>query len=196
MNDQHSYLPAIAAVLAAILLPLVWVFELSLAARLNMDEYLEGGLRFGDLLFLLTGALIAFVYFSLRRQLRERFNYRSLDLPLALLVGLQLLFHGTLFVLALTSPLLGAELVGSIGLVFSVMALLAFGALDLVVAILVLRDRQELPELLTVFGIFSALLGVCEITVLLAPGVLVFLPLCLLVLAVQFLRKAEYTAFV
>ncbi len=191
MTDKDYFPPALAALAAAIGLPLLWITD---AVRLGLSgaRALDGGPGFADGMFLLLGLCMAWAYWALRGALRERLNYRALDVPLAALAVLTVLFHGALFAVALCGWFLDAGAVTVLVLAIWVPFLVLFGLADLAVALILLRDREQLPALFTLLGALSGILGLAEITVLFSVAALVLLPLVLVVLALCLVHRPDY----
>ena len=177
-----DYLPGgVAAVVLAILFPTYWLIEIGWFLQTG-DVRADLGVL--DLVYLTVGGLAAFVFFSLKRFLNERFAYHGADTILLVLVGLAI---GS-YVLTWTLGYLEFEFAFSALFVGS---LIAFGALDIMLGVWLLRSREDLSGGLKTFAVFSIVLGVCEITVFLSLGAVVIYPIYLVILAVVFLREPE-----
>lgn len=190
--SRHDYLwPAVAAIALAILTPVYWLHALASTGGADLDTYVRAGLGPGDLVFLLIGALSVYVYLSLKRILADHQNYHALDVPIAILVGLCVLFYGGVVTLAgMAAVVPGIDLAVALPLL-SVLCSVAFGVVDIVIAALLLRDRAELPQLLLAFAIVNLIVGLLELTVFLAFAAIVVLPIAVLILAAHFLREPE-----
>lgn len=191
MNERNYALPALAACLAALGLPVFWMLDIALASFSDWRGLASQSFNAGDLVFLALGALMMIAYLGLRHWLRERLNYRTLDLPLLLLVVLTAVFHGTFFLLALASLVLPADVTTLLGVVGWVGFVVVFGVLDIVIAILLLRDREQLPGLLVAYAAVSGVLGLLELSVILSPGALVLLPLQMALLALTLIYRPD-----
>ncbi len=191
MTDRDFRLPAMAALAAAIGLPLLWLQDL-VRVGLTGRHPLDGGPSFADLLFLALGLAAAWAYLALRDYLRERLSYRTLDIPLLVLVGLTLLFHFGLFFIALTGWFLDGDVVTVLAMAFWLPLLVLFGLVDIVIAVLLLRDRAQLPALFTLLGALSLILGIMELTVIFSFTAVVLLPLLLLVVALCLVHRPDW----
>lgn len=191
MTERNYALPAIAACLAAFGLPVFWMLDIALASVGDWRSLASQSFNAGDLVFLLLGGLMMFAYLGLRDWLRERLNYRTLDVPLSLLVVLTGVFHGAFFLLALATLALPTDITTLLGVVGWVSFLVLFGVLDIVIAILLLRDRDQLPGLLVGYGVVSGVLGLLELSVILSPGALVLLPLQMALLALTLAYRPD-----
>ena len=195
MKDNDYRLPALAAFAAAVMIPLLWLADFSYAIVLGEDTFMDllrRGVGVSDLLLLVAGALTVFAYHGFRQALRERLAYRSLDLLLLGLMIMTGLFHGMAFLQALIAPLFSGEGVAFLALALWVPFMVIFGALDLLIAIILLRDRKQLPDTLTVLAVLTLVLGLLEITVIFSLAAIVLLPLTLVVLGLYLVREPEY----
>ena len=179
---NSDYLPGgIAAILLAILFPTYWLIEIGWFVQSGEIRAQLGVL---DLVYVTVGGLAAFVFFSLKRFLNDRFAYHGADLILTVLVGLAI---GS-YLLTWTLGYLEFEYAFSALFIGS---LIAFGALDIMLGIWLIRAKEELSGGLKAFAVFSLVLGFCEITVVLSLGAIVIYPIYLVILAVVFLRQPE-----
>ena len=102
-----------------------------------------------------------------------------------------MLFYGGVVTLAgIAAVVPGIDLAVALPLL-SVLCSVAFGVVDIVIAALLLRDRDELPQLLLAFAIVNLIVGLLELTVVLAFAAVVVLPIAVLILAAHFLREPE-----
>ena len=191
MNERRYHLPAIAAVIAAAGLPVFWVLDIALSSQGDWRSVATQRFGIGDVVFLALGGLMIFAYLGLRSWLRERLNYRNLDTPLMILVGVTGLFHGVFFLLALGSLLLSADAIALLGITAWVGFAILFGVVDIIIAVLLVRDRDQLPGLLMLFAVVTGLLGLLELTVIFSLGALVLVPLQMAVLALTLVYRPD-----
>ncbi len=180
-----------AAIGAAILFPALWIYELGFAGWRDYQNFVAPEFGVADVLFLILGLLSIYVYYAFKQILHDHQNYSTLDVPISVMIGLLAFFHLGIFLLALGSSFLDASTAVWLPAMFWVVFVVLFGLVDLVIAVLLIRDHQQLPGLLMVFACMTLLLGVAELTVLFSLLAVVLLPLSLLVLAVHFLRKPD-----
>lgn len=192
--SEHDYKThALAALAGALGLPLVLIFDLvSSAGVSDWRDLATGGSGLASVLFLALGLLMAYAYLGLRSWLRERLNYRSLDLPILVLIGVTVVFHLGVFAFSLADGVGSGPALVPVFIAFWIGFLVLFGVLDIAIAILLLRDRAQLPGLLTLFAVVSGLLGLVELSVILSPAVLVLLPLLLMVMALCLMYRPDY----
>ena len=177
-----DYLPGgIAAVTLAILFPIYWLIEVGWVMETGE---VRSDLGILEVLYITIGGLAAFTFYSLKRFLNERYEYHGADTLLLVLVVVAIGSYVVTWILgyleiefAFTALFLGS--------------LIAFGALDIMLGIWLIRAREELSNGLKTFAVFSIVLGFCEITVFLSLGAVVIYPIYLVILAVVFLRQPE-----
>ncbi|MEM7610444.1 MAG: hypothetical protein AAF270_02120 [Pseudomonadota bacterium] len=191
MNNNDYLLPGIAALILALLFPSYWIIEAVIVefdfASLQV-KHSTGVMR---LVFALTGALAIAVYMGLKQQLIDHHNYRGVDIVLALIIGVCVVFYGGVLVVEMLSPMLGevnGELILSIIWIGGIMT---FGVLDIVLGALLLKERRELPGLLRGFAIVNLIMGVFEVTLIFAFLTILIYPIALILLALNFLRQPE-----
>lgn len=191
MNERRYHLHAIAACLVAVGLPVFWMLDIALSGLGDWRSIATQRFNIGDLVFLALGGLMIFAYLGLRDWLRERLNYRNLDWPLLILMGLTAVFHGVFFLLALASLLLPADAIALLGITAWIGFSVLFGVVDIAIAIVLVRDRDQLPGLLILYAVISGLLGLLELTVILSVGALVLIPLQMAVLALTLVYRPD-----
>lgn len=191
MNDRSYALPALAACVVAFGFPVFLVLDIAMASFSDWRSLASRPFNLGDLVFLALGGLMIVAFLGLRDWLRERLNFRALDLPLHLLIGLTAVFHGVMFALALATLVASADAVAMFGVVAWIGFVVLFGVVDLVIAIVLLRNRHELPGLLTLYAGVSLLLGVLELTVLFSAAALVLIPVQMAVLALTLFYRPD-----
>jgi hypothetical protein len=189
---EHKYsLPALAAGIVALGLPAFWMFDLAFAGLGDWHSLVRHDFGLSDLVFLALGGLTMIAYLGLRNWLREQLNYRALDLPLVLLVALTAAFHGVFFLLALATLFLPQDVTTLLGVVGWIGFAVLFGLLDVIIAVLLLKDRNLLPGLLAGYAVVSGLLGLLELSVIFSFGALVLLPLQMALLALTLFYRPD-----
>ncbi len=188
MYKDYLY-PGIAAIALAVLFPTYWLLELDFTFSTGARRVAFGGM---DFLYLAVGLLAAYVWWGLRRVLVEQNAYRGADSLLIMIVVLNLLLTGLMFSAGLIEPLnTDAFVIGGTAL-----SLVLFGVLDIVLAVILLRDSRELPGLVKVFAVANLIHGICEVTILMSWAVIFLYPVTVVILAVLFLRRPEEVEFV
>lgn len=194
---KNDYLlPGIAAIFLAIIFPTVVVFEL-----LNFGEGdWKGALigisdwGFAEVMMIVIGLLCVFVVFNFKKILNEQLNFKSLDTPLLILIGISIVFHILLIIFEGFVSFAGQganETMGSIVIGVTFACLIAFGVIDIVIGIILLTKGNELPSTLKVLAVISIIQGIFELSVILFLLVILTFPIYTIILAIYFLRKPE-----
>lgn len=196
MKSNDYLWPGIASVLVAVGMPFYW---LVLAGTADLSDYthrLPQGPELSDLVFIALGGLMIYIYLSLRKILHDHYNYHGADLAISLLIAACAIFHvGTLLLDYLGGQFMPESFALAAGLMWVFFTVL-FGVMDIVLAIMLLKDRAQLSDLLFAFALINLVLGLFELTIVFSFTVLVLYPLTLLVLAVAFLRRPREIEFV
>ena len=189
-NPVHSALSLVMSLFAvAVLFPTYWLLELDITFSTGVRRMAFGGL---DMLNLVVGLLSAYVWWGLRKILNEQNGYRGADTLLIIIVVASLLYTGAMFASSVIAALnTDAFVIGGTAL-----ALVLFGVLDIVLAVVLLRDGAQLPGLVKAFAVANLIHGVCEVSILMSWAVLVLYPVTVVILAILFLRKPEEVEFV
>ncbi|MEL6871105.1 MAG: hypothetical protein AAFO81_14995 [Pseudomonadota bacterium] len=196
MSDKQFLIPGLAAIALAILFPFYWIYGVGVVDFELSGKGIANGLQALDFVFLVLGALTAYFYVSVRRALHEHYHYSSLDVVFACMIGLVVLFHVSTFALDAMAANVGSDLASEIIVVITLLCMFAFGVLDIVIGVMLLRSANDRPEILRVFAIANLIMGVLEVTILLSVGVIVVFPLVLVIMAMYFMRSPEVVEFV
>lgn len=200
MTNSDFVKPSIAAIAIAAIYPLYWIYEFAWGdTDFSVPYYAESSsLEFADLIFLILGALSIYVYVSLKRILHEHHNYHHIDIPITLIVANAIFFYVGIFAIDATMLLMGDQL--SLGtqefLVVGMMIILVgsniiSGVLNILIAVMLLRDSQSLPSVVRAFAIVTLVVGLCEVTVLFALVTIFIYPVVFAILAAYFHRGPE-----
>ncbi len=188
MYKDYLY-PGIAAIVVAVLYPAYWLLELDITFGTGVRRMEFGTL---DFMFLTLGLLQAYLYLSLRRLLNDQVAYSGGDVLLMIIAVTTLVYSGFMFCVSFIDPLnTDAVVLGG-----TAAALVFFGVLDIVLAVILLRDSNQLPGLVKGVAVVNLILGACEVTLLMSFMTLVLYPLFAVLLAILFLRKPEEVEFV
>ena len=197
MQNKDYLLPGVAAIFVAVISPIYWL-GMSLSVG-NYDILWQDmkSLGFYDILFASILLLTIYIYLNLKNILNEQLNFNHIDLLVLIMVAINILWLGTLF-LDVASTVLPENIVTQnkdaflkIGLSMGVGAIVILGIIDLLIGILLLAKSTELPTLLKIFAIMSVIQGVLGITVVFAATLIFIFPITLIILAMFFLRKPE-----
>lgn len=200
MNENRYLLPALSAIVLAILFPLYWI---TMFVRTDESHGVElyndlVGLNFADAVFLLIGILMVYVYLSLKKFLNDRYGFSDANIPLTLLmisaavyifgslaVDTFMQFAGNQLPLPWHKTVLDGNTIALLG------STMVFGALDMLLGIILFIKARKFSAVLMAFAILTAIQGLCEITVFLSPAIFVIYPLALIILAIMFLHRPE-----
>jgi hypothetical protein len=81
-------------------------------------------------------------------------------------------------------------------LVFMTGAMVTIGIVDILIAVKLLRIKENFGEYIRAFAYITMAAGICEVTVLLSPMALVMVPVSAIVLALIFFRDQQEVEFV
>ena len=192
MNNDYVW-PGLAAIALAMLTPVFWLY-------VALSDYTDGigqGLVAADWVFLLMGFVTVYVYYALRRILHDHHNFRDLDIFLAMIIAVNVVFYLGGFALELFAPLFGDNLAArhesalGLNMLLTAGCTVAFGIIDILIAFVLMRNSAQLPYPVKVFAIVTLIQGIFELTILFSFFTAVIYPVALIVLAVYFLRKPE-----
>jgi hypothetical protein len=153
-------------------------------------------LTISDWVFLALGALLIYVYHSLKRILNDHHNFHGIDVPIYMTMITLALLHGGMFIMDAVGTLLWDRL-GSSGLdsmvnittTLFVVSMLVFGIIDLIMGIILWRNRKRLPGMLFGFAVICLIMSPFELSVIFSFITIIAYPMALALLAVAFLRK-------
>lgn len=191
MKNNDYLLPAIAAITVALLSPLYWVIELSSVSTSFPESLTVKALGLSNVLFLVIGLLSMTVYSGLMKLLHDHFNNKKLDVALISMMVWCAVFYGGTFLLDALSAYYGGELSTVFIQWLWIGGTIVFGVLDILIAVLILKDSQDLSGLLKTFAIVNLVMGICELSVIFALASFIIFPVVFVILAVGFLRKPE-----
>ncbi len=200
MNDTQHSATAISALVLAFLFPVYWITEFWDVAKHGGEAIYRNvsTLNPWDFLFLLTGVLSVIVYLGFRRFLNQRFGVHQVDIPLLLLAVVTGVFTIGTFSMDAFMHFFGDQLflawhTNTINGVTITMLIstVVFGALDILVAVILLSQASKLSSGLVAFGILTLIQGVTEFTVVFAFSVVAVYPVALIVLAIVIIQKPQ-----
>lgn len=196
MKNNDYLIPGIAAIAVAILSPLYWLMELSSISTYFSESIAVKELGVSNVLFLAVGLLSIVVYSGLMKLLHDHFNNKKLDIALIGMMVWCVVFYGGTFLLDLLSAYYGGELSTVFIQWLWIGGLIVFGVLDILIAVLILKDSQDLSGLLKSFAIVNLVMGVLELSVIFSLIAIFIFPVVFVILAVGFLRKPEMVEIV
>ena len=197
MQNKDYLLPGVAAIFVAVISPIYWLGMSPSVGDYDILWQDMKSLGFYDILFASILLLTIYIYLNLKNILNEQLNFNHIDLLVLIMVAINILWLGTLF-LDVASAVLPENIVTQnkdaflkIGLSMGIGAIVILGIIDLLIGILLLAKSTELPTLLKIFAIMSVIQGVLGITVVFAATLIFIFPITMIILAMFFLRKPE-----
>ena len=197
MQNKDYLLPGVAAILLAVAHPIYWPGMSPSVGDYDILWQDMLSLGFYDILFASCLLLNIYIYLNLKHILNEQLNFNHIDLLVLIMVAINTLWLGTLF-LDIASTVLPDNIVTQnkdaflkINLSVSIGAIVILGIIDLLIGILLLAKSTELPTLLKIFAIMSVIQGVIGMTVFLSVTLIFIFPITMIILAMFFLRKPE-----
>jgi len=196
MKSIDYLYPAIAAIAVTILSPLYWIVEFSKYFDSSNQNYSVENLFASDMslssfIFLFIGLLTIYIYYGLIRLLHDHYYYKKVDVILMILILISIILYFGTFLLEAISFWSGKDINGSIFSLLWISCLIAFGIMDILLAIVLLKDSKKLSSLIKGFAIVSLALGIIEITVMFSFIAIFLFPVATALLAMIFLRKPE-----
>ena len=197
MQNKDYLLPGVAAIFVAVISPIYWIGMSSSVGDYDILWQDMMSLGFSDILFASILLLTIYIYLNLKNILNEQLNFNHIDLLVLIMVAINTLWLGTLF-LDIASAVLPENIVTQnkdaflkINLSVGIGAIVILGIIDLLIGILLLAKSTELPTLLKIFAIMSVIQGVIGMTVFLSVTLIFIFPITMIILAMFFLRKPE-----
>ena len=134
-----------------------------------------------------------------RKLLNERYNYHDLDLLIVIAICWNITFQ--IASLALRGVViamwpLSEILVTIIYLTFMTIAMVTAGIVDILIAVKILRVKDNLNDMIRAFGYVTMAAGLLEATIILSPIALILVPVSCVILALIFLRGKDEVEFV
>lgn len=187
------------SIIAAVLFPLQFIVGIVQGIIGARAFHIKGPIVGpADFLGLISTALAVYVIIMFRQLLHERFRYHGVDLLITIsiwwLIGFQVLGLMLKTMLLLTNLPELMQIVMMLGL-FSV-AMVTVGIVDIMIAVRLLKLREQMSDLLSAYVILTLAAGILEVTIVLSPLALILLPITSIILGVVFLREKEEAEFV
>lgn len=187
------------SIIAAVLFPLQFIVGIVQGIIGARAFHIKGPIVGpADFLGLISTALAVYVIIMFRQLLHERFRYHGVDLLITIsiwwLIGFQILGLMLKTMLLLTNLPELMQIVMMLGL-FSV-AMVTVGIVDIMIAVRLLKLREQMSDLLAAYVYLTLAAGILEVTILLSPLALILLPITSIILGVVFLREKEEAEFV
>lgn len=152
-----------------------------------------------DLLMVTFTVIAVYTLLKFRQLLHERYQYHDLDLLIMISIWWAIMFQAIGLGLAIITSILwpvDKVLFVLVYLVFMTGAMVTIGIVDILIAVKLLRIKENFGEYIRAFAYITMAAGICEVTVLLSPMALVMVPVSAIVLALIFFRDQQEVEFV
>jgi len=191
LQENDYLLPGIAAICVAILFPVSWIYLLVFSSSSISD--LQFGFHFSisSFLFLLVGLASIYVYYYFIKLLHDHHNFRRADFALWSMIGVISVFYIGSSLMDVVSLWADAALTITASSWIFTASIIVFGIIDILIGVILLAGRDELPEQFKTFAVVNLIMGVFEVTFFMSPIVLVLLPVVTILIALIFFRKPE-----
>jgi hypothetical protein len=201
MNGNRYSLAGWLAIAQAVVFPAAIVASIAqgaLGAAIN-SRFVASALGPSDILFVTFTGMVIYTLYMLRHLLNERYGFHEIDTLITIAIWWNVIFQVTMLALQ------GVQMVawqipevasGIVFLLFLSSSMLIGGIVDIVIGIKLLKAKDRLSDLLTVFACITLVSGFSQATVILTPLSMILLPVWCVTLAMIFLRSKEEVQFV
>jgi hypothetical protein len=200
MHNNRFVAAGWASIVAGVIFPLAFLIEgVHQAAMSCADTGYPVGVGPGDALFLLYAALAIYVLKEFKSLMYEYYSFKEIGTIISIAILWTIIFFGGSFVLELLLDTVWPQ--GGLGLplilvVFWITGIAVFGIIDIILGIILLRQKDRFSFPIRIFAGLSLATGICEATIVLSFLSLLLVPASCAVLAYIFLRKVEEVEFV
>jgi len=200
MEENKYTLAGWLAVVQAILFPVAIVLGIIEAvAAAKLFDIHRPFIGPTDLLMLVFTVIAVYTLWKFRALLHERYNYHDLDLLILISIWWTVLFQlvglGINVILTLAWPV-DKAVFAIVYVAFFTAAMVSIGIVDILIAVKLLKDKENFGEYIRGFGYVTMAAGICEVTVLLSLLSLVLIPVSSIILALIFFRDKQEVEFV
>lgn len=200
MEENKYKLAGYLAIVQAILFPVSIVLAiLEMVAAKELFNIRRPFIGPTDLLMVTFTVIAVYTLLKFRQLLHERYQYHDLDLLIMISIWWAIVFQAIGLGLAIITSILwpvDKVLFVLVYLVFMTGAMVTIGIVDILIAVKLLRIKENFGEYIRAFAYITMAAGICEVTVLLSPMALVMVPVSAIVLALIFFRDQQEVEFV
>lgn len=200
MEENKYKLAVYLAIVQAILFPVSIVLAiLEMVAAKELFNIRRPFIGPTDLLMVTFTVIAVYTLLKFRQLLHERYQYHDLDLLIMISIWWAIMFQAIGLGLAIITSILwpvDKVLFVLVYLVFMTGAMVTIGIVDILIAVKLLRIKENFGEYIRAFAYITMAAGICEVTVLLSPMALVMVPVSAIVLALIFFRDQQEVEFV
>jgi len=200
MEENKYKLAGYLAIVQAVLFPVsvtIGIVEAVVAGGIfNIKKPFIGP---SDLIMIVFTGIAVYTLLMFRRLLHERYNYHDLDILIMISIWWAIMFQAFglgLNILVMIFWPVNTIIMAVVFLVFLTAAMVTVGIVDILIAVKLLRIKENFGEYIRAFAYITMAAGICEVTVLLFPLALVMVPISAIVLALIFFRDQQEVEFV
>lgn len=200
MEENKYKLAGWLAVVQAVLFPaaiVIAIIEAVAAAELfNIRRPFVGP---ADLLMIIFTVIGIYTILMFRKLLHERYQYHDLDLLILVSIWWAIVFQVIGLGLSVITTFMWPVdkiMFAVIYAVFFTGAMVSIGIVDILIAVKLLKDKENFSEFIRGFAYVTMAAGICEVTVLLTPLALILIPVSAVILALVFFRDRQEVEFV
>jgi hypothetical protein len=188
------------AIIQAVLFPLSFVVGL-VEAGIAQGIFDVSRPFFGpsDFMMIIFTIIAVYAFLMFKQLLNERYEYHDLDLLIYIsiwwLIVFQAISIGLTFLVSAFWPV-DKVLLLVVYLVFMTAAMVSIGIVDILIAVKLLRIKEQFSEYIRAFAYITMAAGILEVTVLLSPLSLLLIPVTWIILALIFFRDQQEVQYV
>jgi hypothetical protein len=188
------------AIVQAVLFPLSFVIGI-VEAGIAKGVFDVSRPFFGpsDLMMIIFTIIAVYIFLMFKQLLNERYEYHDLDLLIYISIWWLIVFQAVGIGLGLLAsafwPVDKIVLV-VVYMVFMTAAMVTIGIVDILIAVKLLRIKEQFGEYIRAFAYISMAAGILEVTILLSPLSLLLVPVTWIILALIFFRDQQEVQYV
>lgn len=152
-----------------------------------------------DFLMIIFTIIAVYIFLMFKQLLNERYEYHDLDLLIYISIWWLIVFQAVGIGLGLLAsafwPVDKIVLV-VVYMVFMTAAMVTIGIVDILIAVKLLRIKEQFSEYIRAFAYISMAAGILEVTILLSPLSLLLIPVTWVILALIFFRDQQEVQYV
>jgi len=199
MEQKKYQLAGWLSMVAAVIFPFAYLTGILLGViSLTRFHRQVPSFNISDLMMIVFTVIFVYVMLAFKKMLNERYNFHGIDALIVLSIIWSIVYQivsinmSTTILIISPSDIFYTILI----IVFLAFFMITIGIIDLFIAIRLLKIKESLSDLLKVFAYLSLIAGICELTVILSPVLLVLLPIYLVVMGMIFFKEDEGVEFV
>lgn len=200
MEENKYKLAGWLAIVQAMLFPISVIFAiLEMVAAKELFNIRRPFVGPADLLMIIFTVIAVYTLLKFRQLLHERYEYHDLDLLILISIWWAISFQAVGLGLGILTSIfwpVDKILFALVYLVFMTGSMVSIGIVDILIAVKLLKVKENFSEYIRAFAYITMAAGICEITVLLSPMALIMVPVSAIILALIFFRDQQVVEFV